>query len=500
MRRHNGAVPIVQLPAALPIGFTGHRSLPDEATSRKVIRELLKARQESVAARIYGVTSTAAGGDLLFAESCIELGIPLRLLLPAPKEKFREDFDDASWARAEKVISAAMSVEVADAGESGDERYYNCSIETVRQCRLLVALWDGEPSRGLGGAADTKSFAEKLGKPVIWVHSITGAVQVTNDAALQKLTDDPEFDFLNQLPDPAGMVPPHSAHELAEAWFQKVDRSATRLAPQVRRLASFPILYTAAAAVLSGAAARGTIGGAGKIIAALMGITAALLPAILKLKKRQALWARTRMAAEVCRSLLAVWSTPCSFDVVRPETLPELSGMLVSLNLLKMLDGAHNRTALEEFVKTYRKNRLQDQLEYFEKQMKKAKRHAERFRVVTLVSAGLAVLIDIWLVVAELPPFAAALPRADARWLALAASALFQTATVSGALLILNDAARRRQRFQQVHGWLSALATQLVSVRTWRSVLGVVDRVERVLLVELIEWKALTQNFDLPRR
>jgi len=32
-----------------------------------------------------GVSSAAAGGDLLFAESCVQLEIPLRVLLPLPR-------------------------------------------------------------------------------------------------------------------------------------------------------------------------------------------------------------------------------------------------------------------------------------------------------------------------------------------------------------------------------------------------------------------------------
>src|SRR5579864_2235849 len=104
-------IPAVQLPAALPIGFTGHRKLEDESRSRALIFDLVQEQKKSIPVTIYGVSSTAAGGDLLFAEVCMELAIPLRIFLPAPKERFREDFDEATWRRAEQVFARAISIE-----------------------------------------------------------------------------------------------------------------------------------------------------------------------------------------------------------------------------------------------------------------------------------------------------------------------------------------------------------------------------------------------------
>ena len=37
---------------------------------------------------VYGVTSAAAGADLLFAETCLELHLPIRVFLPFPRSNF----------------------------------------------------------------------------------------------------------------------------------------------------------------------------------------------------------------------------------------------------------------------------------------------------------------------------------------------------------------------------------------------------------------------------
>ena len=122
---------LVRLPITLAIGFTGHRNLPDETKCREAIRKVLLEWKAKAPGVIYGVTSAAASGDLLFAETCVELNLPIRVFLPVPKEQFREDFDDPAWARVECVFTKALSVEVTGAGEELTERYYECGIETV---------------------------------------------------------------------------------------------------------------------------------------------------------------------------------------------------------------------------------------------------------------------------------------------------------------------------------------------------------------------------------
>ena len=151
------------LPSTVAIGFTGHRNLPDESRSRASILKFLQDFKSKTEKTIYGVSSAAAGGDLLFAESCIQIGLPIRILLPAPKEQFREDFDETTWGRAESVMQRAISVEVIGSGETKEERYYECGAETVQQTQMLLALWDGKPSQGLGGTEEI-SRCEKSGQ------------------------------------------------------------------------------------------------------------------------------------------------------------------------------------------------------------------------------------------------------------------------------------------------------------------------------------------------
>ena len=221
----------VILPSTLAIGFTGHRNLPDEAKSRADILKFLQKFKSTTEKTVYGVSSAAAGGDLLFAESCLQLGLPIRILLPAPKEQFRGDFDDATWARAEFVMQRAMSVEVIGGGETKEERYYECGAETVQQSQMLLALWDGKPSQGLGGTEEIFTYAKNQERPVVWIHSVTGEIQKFNQEKLP--SGDPELDFLNALPDPAAIPEIKGPFDLAHDWFLKVDDNASHAAPQL---------------------------------------------------------------------------------------------------------------------------------------------------------------------------------------------------------------------------------------------------------------------------
>jgi hypothetical protein len=487
----------VQLPATLAIGFTGHRKLPDEARCRQAIRRVLLEWRAKTPGVIYGVASAAAGADLLFAETCLELNLPIRIFLPVPKEKFREDFDELSWERAESVFKKALSVEVTGAGEKLTERYYECGIETVQQSQLLQALWDGEPSQGLGGTADMVHFAKEQERPVIWIHSVTCAVQDFN--AGPEILNDPEMRFLNQLPGPAVELAAGFPHDLACAWFVKMDENASRVAPQFRRMAAIPIFCTAAAAVLSGKTAYTGSSVIWLWMGTALGIMAASLPTVMRLSRRQVAWTRMRTAAEICRSCLALWRTPALYEVVGPEVVPDLAGMLTSLNFLKMSDRPGRENNLEEFKRLYRSERVQHQIAYFSRHAEHAAAWARRYRIVTWASIILAAGLDFWLLLNAhgLDHSISARLKPE---LALSVALFFQIATVAGSLVVVNDYVRRRDRYRELHRMLVQWDKQLDLSETWHIVLRIATTVEKALLAELIEWRSHIRNQKLPQK
>jgi hypothetical protein len=422
-----GTNPLVQLPEVLAVGFTGHRKVPYETKSRQVIRDFLAQQKESHHGVMYGICSAAAGGDQLFAESCIELNIPLRILLPRPAEQFRADFEDTSWQRTVHIMENAISVEVTGRHESRNEQYYDCGIQTVAESQLLVALWDGQPSRGIGGTQEIVSYARKTGHPIAWIHSETGVLQFLNKEALKLIDTSSELEFLNGLPD-VGVAAP--------------------------------------------------------------GIFSLALPAVLRLHARQALWARTRTAAEIARSILVTWRTPRPYEVIGAEVAPWLSGILRSLNFLKMKDNQRTETPLSDFKQEYRRDRVAHQIEYFSRQARKAERQERRYATLGRVCGAVATLIAVACLSGGLQ-WLANHGFSGRQWLAFAMSALFEIATMAGAFAAMKDCARRRRRYRELSHALRRWDTQLEALNTWNSVLRVVERIERALIVELFEWRSL---------
>jgi hypothetical protein len=485
-----GTIPAIRLPAVLAIGFTGHRKVSDETKRRHAIRDFLSRQKESHQGVVYGISSAASGGDQLFAESCLELNIPLRILLPRPAEQFRADFDETSWQRTVRIMENAIAVEVTGRHESQSEQYYDCGIQTVAESQLLVALWDGQPSRGTGGTQEIVSYARNTGHPIAWIHSETSELQWVNKDALQHIDSSSELEFLNELPDVGVALPAACSRDLAQAWLEKTDESANRFAPQARRLASIPIVYTAAAAVMSGVAPEIPDAAPWLAISAALGVVALALPAALRHHSRQALWARTRTAAEIARSVLATWHTTRPYEVIGTEGAPWLSGILHSLNFLKMEDHHRIETSLSDFKQEYSRNRVAHQIEYFSCQARKAERQERRYAAVGWTCGILATLIAV----ACLSGGISWLPNqrfSGREWLAFTMSALFEAATMAGAFAAMKDCARRRLRYRELSHALLLWGVQLEALNTWNSVLRVVERIEKALLVELFEWRSL---------
>jgi hypothetical protein len=487
----------VVLPSVLAIGFTGHRALADETASRGQIVRLLTELKTGAPGIVCGISSIAAGADLLFAESCLELGLPLRVLLPMPAEDFRADFDAPTWARAERVLEHAISTDVT--GRTGDREalYYECGVQTVVQSNVMIALWDGEPPQGLGGTQQIVTFAKAEGRPVFWIHSRTGAVERVN--CEHALEPDAELEFLNALPESPGATAPVAPVDVVHAWFRKLDANATLAAPHVRRIAALPILCTAAASIFGTIAsiAHGSV--LWLAISTALGLVAVALSVFTKIQRRQMRWARIRTAAEICRSSLAFWKAPGPYTLVGPEAVPELAGLLASLNFVKTSAGAGRDTPIDAFREEYRRDRIQGQLRYFSRYADVAQRKARRYGIVTTVCIAAALAANVWTLVDK----AALAELTPAQWkpaLELTGTVLFQIATIIGALLAMNDYNRRRQRYREMQRLLERWDRQLQVAATWSVLLQIAGRVERALLAEIIEWRSLIRHRKLANK
>ena len=161
----------------LIVGFTGHRRVEDEVKTGQALRELIATLQREVGREMIGRSSVASGGDTLFAEACAAAGMKWIALLPFSEAEFKKDFNDGEWKRAKALLDRAERVEVSSDKAERPGGYLHCGIATVDGADVMIALWNGLPSRGQGGTAEIVAHARAVQKPLIVISSDSLAVQ-----------------------------------------------------------------------------------------------------------------------------------------------------------------------------------------------------------------------------------------------------------------------------------------------------------------------------------
>src|ERR1700743_749963 len=176
----------------LRIGVTGH--LPDKFAApaqAKVAERLGPLFRETAkaAAILHGaekgffsdarpeiriVSALAEGADRVVADAGLKAGFTLHAILPFPQHVYESDFKTAdskkefhdllSQTRACLILPGAKS---ADDPAPANRAYEMCGLMMLRQCDLVVAVWDGEEARGRGGTETIVQHALASGRPIL---------------------------------------------------------------------------------------------------------------------------------------------------------------------------------------------------------------------------------------------------------------------------------------------------------------------------------------------
>lgn len=153
------------------VGCTGHQQMPGAAVRHADtrLRELLEGVPS-----LTGITSLAAGADQLFGRAVLDVGGALHAVIPC--RRYEAAFQDAAARSAyEELLGAAARIDELPYGEPSEEAFFAAGKAIADACDRLVAVWDGEPARGLGGSGDVVAYARSLGRPVdiVWPDGLT---------------------------------------------------------------------------------------------------------------------------------------------------------------------------------------------------------------------------------------------------------------------------------------------------------------------------------------
>jgi hypothetical protein len=167
------------------VGVTGHRRLADLDDVRERVRAALDHAAGPVANPIDGAgagtiagtgvasvelwTSLAEGADRIVATAVTDRGGRVVVVLPFPADEYRHDFPE-TVSEFDGLLDAADRTVVMP-GDPADRpaAYEAAGRFVVESTDVLVALWDGLPSRGRGGTAEVIAHARALGRRVIVV-------------------------------------------------------------------------------------------------------------------------------------------------------------------------------------------------------------------------------------------------------------------------------------------------------------------------------------------
>ncbi len=460
------------LPDWTVVGFTGHRSI---ANPGAVAGQVAIALDDLAATNhnLLVISSIAAGADTLFVNEAARRGIPYLIVLPFPSDRFQLDFAPGEWLARSPLLERASNVEEISGSASDDEAYMDAGVRIVNQADLLVAVWDGTPTSGLGGTADVVGYARDLGKPVLWLNPVSGTA--TRE----------RFD---RLPPVAASPPPIGGPRQAmEDHFRDLDTAASREAPNVRHLLQRIVLLHLLASVLGlTALALHIEGRAGSAIAV---VEVALLGTALVLTARHhhahKEWMRSRIEAELCRSFLATWPLRSRIDRTPRLALRGFERLARNLRLLQLLDRAAG-PSLESARRDYLENRVMDQVRYFDRRCREATRAYRGLTRMAMVSTALAALLAAGHLALKLMHVEGpALPATELLSLVLP---LVSAALLS--LVLTQEHSRRASRYGEMVGLLEDAARRLVAARTWTGLARVATETEEALLNEAVEWQA----------
>ena len=484
------------LPQFHVVGFTGHRQLTDAPRSKSFLAAALDALEQQASGEWIGLSSAAVGSDVLFAHLLLERKLAWQALLPFPPAEFRKDFDAKSWTEVETLLARAETVTVMGGDGSREEAYLDCGIETVNNCDVLIALWDGEPARGRGGTAEIVTYARELGKPLVVIDPITGATRRENFQHFKPR--DPELSFLNALPEapPPGELSP-GARGRVERFQLKADRAANRGAPKFRTLrASIVLLHVAATIV----ATAGLVFGWHPLLVSwtkllfLLGSLGAALA--INYLEAQHTWVRCRLAAEIGRAALATWGMPRRTALFEDLELPEVRQLVRSLHTLHSRGAAEKRANLDTFRQNYRTERINDQLRYYRRRLGHAAPQLARLRFGFFVSTLFAILCSAAYALHATMEIRALNPAFEAIAFHFLPIVLPVVAAGFIALVAINDLHRRVARYREMCHLLEAAHKQIAVTHTWHSLEHLVRRTERALLQEMLEWHTLMSHLE----
>src|SRR6266487_633569 len=185
------------------IGVSGHQQIGDETTFKFVsqhLRELLTLYKEQAFQRghqIVAYSSLAVGADQLFAQTALDLDIPLEAVIPCAH--YEELYTSAEALDAYRhLLNLCQHVHSFSEKPCSEEVFLHAGYWIVDHSDMLIFIWNGRPPMGKGGTGDIATYARLKNLPYVHLHTLRHTIkhygQSTNSSTVTIHTS-PKRDF-----------------------------------------------------------------------------------------------------------------------------------------------------------------------------------------------------------------------------------------------------------------------------------------------------------------
>lgn len=119
------------------------------------------------------ISPLAEGSDRIAARQAMDLGYELQCPLPFERNEYKKDFAAAeSQKEFTDLLRQATAVFELDGSRAASGDSYRAVGQIVlNQCDILLAVWDGNDSKGRGGTGQIVQLAALQVIPVVWINS-----------------------------------------------------------------------------------------------------------------------------------------------------------------------------------------------------------------------------------------------------------------------------------------------------------------------------------------
>jgi hypothetical protein len=158
-------------------GITGHQNIGDSMTIEWVERTITETISKYDIHQ--GYTCLAVGSDQLYAELLRENNLPYTVIIPS--NQYEQTFlKDTDLKKYQDLLSAAHEIIKLRFEKPTETAFYEAGKQVVDSSDIVIAIWNGQKAKGLGGTGDIVKYAISKGRKIIHINPITSTVSEIN--------------------------------------------------------------------------------------------------------------------------------------------------------------------------------------------------------------------------------------------------------------------------------------------------------------------------------